>query len=139
MMQTLSLADLFPTALDQLIRTGRALFETTLDHFDRRYPGFYLQKVEEDNVYRYFPKEKFSTNEFRRMVYLTRIRQEQDSRGSSGKEWGTEAENVGDEVRDREQLSVLNSQLSIPDSQFAGGDIPSASCRPSARMRTSSS
>lgn len=42
-------------------------------------PGFYLQKVEVDNVYRYFPKETFSTNEFRRMVYLTRIRQEQDS------------------------------------------------------------
>ena len=42
-------------------------------------PGFYLQKVEVDNVYRYFPKENFSTNEFRRMVYLTRIRQEQDS------------------------------------------------------------
>ena len=42
-------------------------------------PGFYLQKVEVDNVYRYFPKENFNTNEFRRMVYLTRIRQEQDS------------------------------------------------------------
>jgi mono/diheme cytochrome c family protein len=42
-------------------------------------PGFYLQKVEEDNVYRYFPKETFGTEEFRRMVYLTRIRQEQDS------------------------------------------------------------
>lgn len=42
-------------------------------------PGFYLQKVEVDNVYRYFPKESFTTNEFRRMVYLTRIRQEQDS------------------------------------------------------------
>ena len=42
-------------------------------------PGFYLQKVEVDNVYRYFPRENFSTNEFRRMVYLTRIRQEQDS------------------------------------------------------------
>ena len=42
-------------------------------------PGFYLQKVEVDNVMRYFPKDNFSTNEFRRMVYLTRIRQEQDS------------------------------------------------------------
>ena len=42
-------------------------------------PGFYLQKVEEDNVYRYFPKENFTTNDFRRMVYLTRIRGEQDS------------------------------------------------------------
>ena len=42
-------------------------------------PGFHLQEVEEDNVYRYFPKESFGTNEFRRMVYLIRIRQEQDS------------------------------------------------------------
>jgi len=47
MKQTLSLADHFPMAFDQLIRTGRALFETTLAHFDRRYPGFYLQKVKQ--------------------------------------------------------------------------------------------
>ncbi|MEN9732206.1 MAG: hypothetical protein RLZ45_201 [Verrucomicrobiota bacterium] len=42
-------------------------------------PGFHLQIVEEDNVYRYFPKESFGVPEFRRMVYLSRIRQEQDS------------------------------------------------------------
>lgn len=42
-------------------------------------PGFHLQIVEEDNVYRYFPKESFGSPEFRRMVYLARIRQEQDS------------------------------------------------------------
>jgi hypothetical protein len=47
MKQTVSLADHFPMAFDQLIRTGRALFETTLEHFDRRYPGFYLQKVKQ--------------------------------------------------------------------------------------------
>jgi hypothetical protein len=47
MKQTLSLADHFPMAFDQLIRTGRTLFETTLSHFDRRYPGFYLQKVKQ--------------------------------------------------------------------------------------------
>ncbi|MFO0942362.1 MAG: PSD1 and planctomycete cytochrome C domain-containing protein [Pirellulales bacterium] len=41
-------------------------------------PGFFLQVVEQDNVYRYFPKEKFGPDEFRRMVYLTRIRGEQD-------------------------------------------------------------
>ncbi len=41
-------------------------------------PGFFLQIVEEDNVYRYFPKEKFGPEDFRRMVYLNRIRQEQD-------------------------------------------------------------
>ncbi len=42
-------------------------------------PGFYLQRKEADNVDRYFPKDDFGPNEFRRMVYLTRIRQEQDS------------------------------------------------------------
>jgi Tc toxin complex TcA C-terminal TcB-binding domain len=47
MKQTLSLADHFPMAFDQLMRTGRTLFETTLAHFDRRYPGFYLQKVKQ--------------------------------------------------------------------------------------------
>ena len=42
-------------------------------------PGFFLQRVEQDNVYRYFPKEEFQPEDFRRMVYLTRVRQEQDS------------------------------------------------------------
>jgi hypothetical protein len=41
-------------------------------------PGFFLQRVEQDNVYRYFPKEEFLPEDFRRMVYLTRVRQEQD-------------------------------------------------------------
>jgi len=40
--------------------------------------GFFLQQVEADNVYRYFPKETVGPAEFRRMVYLHRIRQEQD-------------------------------------------------------------
>lgn len=47
MKQVLSLADQFPMAFDQLLRTGQARFETTLEHFDRRYPGFYLQKVKQ--------------------------------------------------------------------------------------------
>ncbi len=42
-------------------------------------PGFFLQRVEQDNVYRYFPKEEFGPAEYRRMVYLTRIRGEQDN------------------------------------------------------------
>lgn len=42
-------------------------------------PGFYLQEVEVENVMHYFPKEKFGPAEFRRMVYLFKIRQEQDS------------------------------------------------------------
>ena len=37
-------------------------------------PGFYLMDVVEENVMHYFPKEKFTPAEFRRMVYLFRIR-----------------------------------------------------------------
>ena len=42
-------------------------------------PGFYLMDVVEENVMHYFPKEKFSPAEFRRMVYQFRIRQTTDS------------------------------------------------------------
>ena len=42
-------------------------------------PGFYLMDVVEENVVHYFPKEKYTPAEFRRMVYLFRIRQATDS------------------------------------------------------------
>ena len=42
-------------------------------------PGFYVHHVQVENVMHYFPKEKFGTPEFRRMVYLFKIRQEQDA------------------------------------------------------------
>jgi hypothetical protein len=42
MKQVISLADTFPGAFTRLIQRGQTFFETTLAHFDRRYPGFYL-------------------------------------------------------------------------------------------------
>ncbi|MDA7645011.1 DUF1553 domain-containing protein [bacterium] len=42
-------------------------------------PGFYLHEVQVENVMHYFPKETFGPPEFRRMVYLFKIRQEQDA------------------------------------------------------------
>ncbi|PAW89552.1 MAG: hypothetical protein B9S33_02890 [Pedosphaera sp. Tous-C6FEB] len=42
-------------------------------------PGFYLMEVVVENVMHYFPKEKFTPAEFRRMVYQFRIRQTTDS------------------------------------------------------------
>ena len=42
-------------------------------------PGFYLHDVQVENVMHYFPKEEFGPEEFRRMVYLFKIRQEQDA------------------------------------------------------------
>lgn len=42
-------------------------------------PGFSLMDVIEENVMHYYPKDKFSPAEFRRMVYQLRIRQTTDS------------------------------------------------------------
>ncbi len=42
-------------------------------------PGFYLHRVQVENVMHYFPKETFGPSEFRRMIYLFKIRQEQDA------------------------------------------------------------
>lgn len=42
---SISLADTYPWAFAQLRNTGRAMFATTLQQFDRPYPGFYLHKV----------------------------------------------------------------------------------------------
>ncbi|MCP4549792.1 MAG: hypothetical protein GY835_25335 [bacterium] len=43
--QTISLADNYPMAFQSLKLLGKALFETTLDQFDRCYPGQYLRKI----------------------------------------------------------------------------------------------
>jgi hypothetical protein len=41
----LSLADLYPTAFRSLKNSGTATFATSLEQFDRMYPGFYLHKI----------------------------------------------------------------------------------------------
>ena len=42
-------------------------------------PGFSGFEVQMENVRHYFPKTKFDSNDWRRMIYMTKIRQEQDS------------------------------------------------------------
>lgn len=42
---SISLADAFPMAFERLLSTGTAMFETTLEQFERLYPGFCLLKV----------------------------------------------------------------------------------------------
>ena len=41
-------------------------------------PGFLLLDIEHENVHHYFPKRELGPPEFRRMIYMTKIRQEQD-------------------------------------------------------------
>jgi hypothetical protein len=47
MKQSISLSDQFPSAYFDLLHAGTMFFETTLEQFDRKYPGFYLQKVKQ--------------------------------------------------------------------------------------------
>jgi mono/diheme cytochrome c family protein len=42
-------------------------------------PGFSGFEVQMENVRHYFPKTKFGPGDFRRMIYMTKVRQEQDS------------------------------------------------------------
>ncbi len=42
-------------------------------------PGFYLHRVQVENVMHYFPKDRLGPETNRRMVYLFKIRQEQDA------------------------------------------------------------
>lgn len=42
-------------------------------------PGFLLFRVDRENVHHYFPLEQFGPEHFRRMIYMTKIRQEQES------------------------------------------------------------
>jgi hypothetical protein len=43
--QVISIGDIFPSALAALKQQGVATFETTLEQFERPYPGFYLHKL----------------------------------------------------------------------------------------------
>ncbi len=42
-------------------------------------PGFYLLNVDRENVVHYSPKKITGQEEWRRMIYMVKIRQEQDS------------------------------------------------------------
>lgn len=50
-----------------------------LDLAATRGPGFYLLDVDRENVAHYHPKETIGPAEWRRMIYLFKIRQEQDA------------------------------------------------------------
>ena len=42
-------------------------------------PGFSVFEVQPENVHHYFPKTSWGPAEWRRMVYMTKVRQEQDA------------------------------------------------------------
>ena len=42
-------------------------------------PGFSAFEVQKENVRHYFPKKSYGPSDWRRMIYMTKVRQEQDS------------------------------------------------------------
>jgi hypothetical protein len=42
-------------------------------------PGFSVFEVQPENVHHYFPKKSWGPAEWRRMIYMTKVRQEQDA------------------------------------------------------------
>lgn len=83
-------------------------------------PGFLLFNVDRENVHHYFPLEKFGPQHFRRMIYMTKIRQEQDD------VFGTfDCPDGGQTIPQRNRsttalqaLNLLNSQFMIEQSEF---------------------
>jgi hypothetical protein len=62
----------------EAIRDSILTVSGTLDLENTSGPGFYLLEVDRENVVHYRPKEMTGPDEWRRMVYMVKIRQEQD-------------------------------------------------------------
>ncbi len=91
-------------------------------------PGFLLFKVDRENVHHYFPLEEFEPEHFRRMIYMTKIRQEQDE------VFGVfDCPDGGQTIPDRSRsttalqaLNLLNSQFMIQQAGFLAERLKTA-------------
>jgi len=83
-------------------------------------PGFLLFRVDRENVHHYFPLDSFAPEHFRRMIYMTKIRQEQDE------VFGVfDCPDGGQTIPSRSRsttalqaLNLLNSKFMIGQSEF---------------------
>ena len=92
-------------------------------------PGFLLFKIDRENVHHYFPLEKFESEHFRRMIYMTKIRQEQDE------VFGVfDCPDGGQSIPDRSRsttalqaLNLLNSRFMLEQADFFAERLKQAS------------
>lgn len=76
-------------------------------------PGFLLFKIDRENVHHYFPLEKFEPEHFRRMIYMTKIRQEQDE------VFGVfDCPDGGQTIPDRSRSTTALQALNLLNSKF---------------------
>ena len=76
-------------------------------------PGFLLFRVDRENVHHYFPLEQFGPEHFRRMIYMTKIRQEQDE------VFGVfDCPDGGQTIPDRSRSTTALQALNLLNSKF---------------------
>ena len=76
-------------------------------------PGFLLFEINHENVHHYFPIEEFGPEQFRRMIYMTKIRQEQDE------VFGTfDCPDGGQVIPDRSRSTTPLQALNLLNSKF---------------------
>ncbi len=83
-------------------------------------PGFLLFKIDRENVHHYFPLEEFGPEQFRRMIYMTKIRQEQDEVFGvfDCPDGGQAIPNRNQSTTALQALNMLNSQFVIEQAGF---------------------
>jgi hypothetical protein len=76
-------------------------------------PGFLLFRIDHENVHHYFPLEKFEPQHFRRMIYMMKIRQEQDE------VFGVfDCPDGGQTIPDRSRSTTALQALNLLNSRF---------------------
>ena len=82
-------------------------------------PGFMLFDVHHENVHHYFPKQNLGPDEYRRMIYMTKIRQEQDDVFGlfDCPDGGQVIPNRSRSTTPLQALNLLNSQFILDQAQ----------------------
>ncbi len=83
-------------------------------------PGFLLFKIDRENVHHYFPLESFGPEHFRRMIYMTKIRQEQDEVFGvfDCPDGGQTIPNRNQSTTALQSLNMLNSKFMMEQAKF---------------------
>ena len=83
-------------------------------------PGFLLFKIDRENVHHYFPLEEFTAEHFRRMIYMTKIRQEQDDvfGAFDCPDGGQTMPNRNQSTTALQALNLMNSPFIIEQAEF---------------------
>lgn len=83
-------------------------------------PGFLLFKIDRENVHHYFPLEDYESEHFRRMIYMTKIRQEQDDVFGvfDCPDGGQSIPNRNRSTTALQALNMLNSKFIVEQAKF---------------------